>query len=226
MNFLKIITFVCLSFSVFSQISFQIKGKVNGIESQTVLLITSENDTVASANVTGTAFRLKGKIGEPQLCYLQDSKRNFRLPVFIEQGSTSVSIELNPETNKIMKAIIKGAPEHDLYQKLLSSEKGHLTNDEVRQMQNWLKLNDTVSINHLKRVKRQEMDEAYENIRTIFASNPCSYACGFYIGSIRNIGKERLTKMYDLYNLLSPEIQRSHFGQKFYNQYQKESLKQ
>ncbi|RYU93429.1 hypothetical protein [Emticicia agri] len=74
-------------------------------------------------------------------------------------------------------------------------------------MQNRLKANDTTSINNLKKVKSREMNEAYGNIRTIFVNNPDSYACGYYLGSIRNIGKERLAKMYSLYSLLFPKIQ-------------------
>ncbi|RYU93430.1 DUF4369 domain-containing protein [Emticicia agri] len=84
MNIIKLITLLCFSFPAIAQLNFQVKGKINGAENQTVLLITSAQDTLASTQITGGKFRIKSSIGEPQLCYFQDSKKKFRLPVLLK----------------------------------------------------------------------------------------------------------------------------------------------
>lgn len=113
---------LCMSFMASAQVSYTIKGTVNGMDGKKVYLNDAENDRAVmdSATVSNNAFTFKGT--QPKACFASVSVGRIGTTVILEDGTINVSLN-NPR-----KAT--GSPTNDILD--ACNEKINSFNDEFR----------------------------------------------------------------------------------------------
>lgn len=148
---------------------YVINGKLANYSGKVFLITSSLNgksDTLAFANVKNGMFELKGEVQEPILASLQTEKRDFKIPVFLE------NTEFTLKTDKIAveNCILIGGELQALREKFRRE-----VEDSIRMQRDVLlqeyrdaaKVNDRFGMSHV-RALMANLDSEYENRENAF----------------------------------------------------------
>ncbi len=98
---------------------FNINGTVTGFQDSIIFLKKREAGkwvTIDSAVVKNDTFTVKGRIEQPEMCYLLNEKENFLVPLYLENSTITIIADVkNPENVKITGS--KAQDEFDSYNK-------------------------------------------------------------------------------------------------------------
>jgi hypothetical protein len=207
-----------------AQLRFQLQGNLEGIDNELIYLVNHESAIVDSIQSKAGKFTFTGKIAAPFMYELRVKDKPGRIPVFLTNGTMDVTAAFSEADKRFKNTKVVGSAEHDLYRKLVESERGGFTPDEIAQVRQWQKVNDTTSIRKLREVKRVERQESFKVISGIIREHPTYYAGAFFVASARIDGGqwEIIENFYSLYSLLDDKIKNSYYGKKFQATYNKE----
>ncbi len=206
-----------LSFGVRAQIQVTVDGIIKGIENRTVYLVIPELNVNDSLQSLEDKFTFRANLKEPMIAKVKVHGSTKMIEVFLVNGVVSLRSEFNQTTGTFANTHITGSTEHDVYRKLLGAEGGGLTPDELTQMREFIRVNDTTSINQLKAKKNLEMEEAHSKMLVLFREHANRYAAAYFIYSARIDSRQtRIRERFkELYSLLNEPIKQSYYGTHF-----------
>lgn len=198
---------------------FKITGKIEGKQEGNVYLFALNNmerDTLAKSPITKGAFTLTGKADSLEIAYLSIEGLRGSMPIFIENGTFELNIDINNPQN----TELKGGVKQTLANQFTDIHKA--ANQEAMKLnqlyQQAMSANDNAKIDSIETVFNKLGQEIEEKEDALIKANPDSPVAAYMIASNTQGEVEKLKTRFAL---LGEKAKNSTFGKEIAERIQK-----
>ena len=214
LSFLLVIAFSCKEPA---KEGYQITGNIQGSlpDTTTVYLRKSDADLQPAESdstlLVQGGFNFSGPIEEPQLYYIFIEGVRGGIPLILEEGN----VQISAHKDSLNAAVVGGTPQNEAYSEFLEGSRvlASRRNSINAEMRSAMMAQDSANMNSLRDefFELQEEGVAYE--KTFVASHPDAVISSLVINRMLQLQTVPIGEIRELYNGLSPDIQKTRVGQ-------------
>jgi peroxiredoxin len=195
--------------------SFAIIGKITGLDTGMVYIMSRQSGKTDSARLDHGYFTFKGTADSVIFCNLglkKDGDIQYRNVFFLQNGKMSMLLKID----SLQNALISGTPVQDEYNNYGNTVKNATGNRSAMLSKNYsaaVERKDKKAIDSLEKIF-DEIDRVEKKIAVEYVkSHPDSYISPFEIYQYFSYNPDG-NELNNLYKVLDPSIQSSYFGRK------------
>jgi len=223
--FLVAVAVVLFSCKNLAEGEYEITGNIKGMKSGLVFLEKQAPmgmgvQAIDTVKIVDGKFEIKGKISEPEICFIQIDKVNGKVPFILEGGE----IEMQVDKDSLFKSKLSGTYSNEEFSKF--NEETNKLQKKIQkkamdfQMKNMAKMDeaqknkDTVTMNALRKqydlIQKDITDYTFDYPKT----HPKSYISVLIVQAMFNNTKYKVKEIETIFNTLDESLKKTKPGKK------------